>query len=253
MRGWLDPLRMALDAANEPVTFFFRDDDAGWADDRLLELLHVFARYGVPVDLAVIPQALDQLLARRLLACAEAHPGAIGLHQHGFAHRNHEPVGRKQEFGPSRSREQQRSDIAEGRRRLHQLLGPFAQPIFTPPWNRCTAVTISCVAELGFRALSRDARAEPPVEVDLFELPVRVDWFAKRKGAPLGRDEVGELLARSVASDAAVGVMLHHVVMGAGERRRLNELLALVATHPRVRCRSMLELTQSALGASPAS
>src|SRR5205823_3060705 len=38
-RPWLDPLRAALDDAVEPVAFFFRDDDAGWGDGRLLLLL----------------------------------------------------------------------------------------------------------------------------------------------------------------------------------------------------------------------
>jgi hypothetical protein len=41
--AWLAPLREALDAAPAPVTFFFRDDDAGWRDDRLEALLDVFS------------------------------------------------------------------------------------------------------------------------------------------------------------------------------------------------------------------
>ena len=40
---WLAPVAAALDAAPAPVNVFFRDDDAGWDDGRLLELLGRFA------------------------------------------------------------------------------------------------------------------------------------------------------------------------------------------------------------------
>ena len=38
----LDAVRAALDEAPAPVELFFRDDDAGWGGERLLELLDVF-------------------------------------------------------------------------------------------------------------------------------------------------------------------------------------------------------------------
>ena len=57
MTGWLDPLRAALDAREEPVTFFFRDDDAGWDDPALEALLDVFEPHGLPLDVAAIPLA----------------------------------------------------------------------------------------------------------------------------------------------------------------------------------------------------
>ena len=46
MSGWLDPLRSVLDASDEQVRFFFRDDDAGWDDDALERLLDVFEPHG---------------------------------------------------------------------------------------------------------------------------------------------------------------------------------------------------------------
>ena len=36
---WLAPVRAALDTAEWSPTVFFRDDDAGWDDDRLMRLL----------------------------------------------------------------------------------------------------------------------------------------------------------------------------------------------------------------------
>src|SRR4051794_35799746 len=87
---WLAPLTAALDAAPEPVDVFFRDDDGGWEDDRLLTLLDLFAGLGLPLDVAVIPQALSPAAAAQLRRRVDAQPELVGLHQHGFAHANHE-------------------------------------------------------------------------------------------------------------------------------------------------------------------
>src|SRR5262249_32889175 len=129
----VEPLRWALDALPAPVTFFFRDDDIGWDDDRLLDLLDILGHHSLPVDLAAPPAAISIDLARTLRARAEASPELVAVHQHGFAHVNHEPEGRKCEFGPSRSAADQRRDIDCGRRRLADVFGPIVQPIFTPP------------------------------------------------------------------------------------------------------------------------
>jgi hypothetical protein len=113
VKAWLDPLRRELDAAPAPRTFFFRDDDAGWASGRLLSLLDLFAQYAVPLDLAVIPAALDSPLAARLRQRRARGRGILAFHQHGFAHADHEPAGRPCEFGPGRPAGAQREDIAE--------------------------------------------------------------------------------------------------------------------------------------------
>ena len=119
----------------------------------------------------MIPAELDAGLAREL------RERPVGLHQHGLAHVNHEREGRKCEFGPARDAAAQRRDIADGRERLAALLGDRVDPIFTPPWNRCTADTGRVLAELGFAVLSREARAEPLGVPGLAELPVSVDYI----------------------------------------------------------------------------
>jgi hypothetical protein len=241
---WLEPLRLALDVADRPVTFFFRNDDVGWRDDRLWLLLNRFAGLGLPVDLAVIPAALGAGTARQLERRIDGARGLLGAHQHGYTHDNHELQGRKHEFGPSRTAEQQRYDIARGWRLLTDKLGPAIAPIFTPPWNRCTATTARCVAELGFQVLSRDVTAEPLglAGSGLVELPVTVDWFARRKGVRLDRAQVGALLARAAAGPGPVGVMLHHAVTGDGDMEAIGELLELVARHPAATARPMLQV-----------
>jgi peptidoglycan/xylan/chitin deacetylase (PgdA/CDA1 family) len=225
--GPLGGVRASLDERDSPVTLFFRDDDAGWRSDRLRALLDLFAEFALPVDLAVIPAALDRALADEL---AER---PIGLHQHGFAHLNHEPDGRKFEFGPSRDAREQREDIEAGARRLQRLLGDRVDPIFTPPWNRCTTDTGRCLLDLGFRALSREHQAEPLEVPGLEEVPIHVDWC---------KPDREDRLAKALHQDGPVGVMLHHAEMDAAERARAAELLSLLAEHARVRARPMATL-----------
>ncbi len=221
-------LLLSLDQTTAPIDVFFRDDDAGWEDERLLELIARFAEHGLPLDLAVIPADLSPTLAERLVA---SH---AGLHQHGYAHTNHQVEGRKCEFGPARSRSQQRGDIAAGQARLRELLGERVDPFFTPPWNRCTRDTGEVLVELGFTLLSREHRAEPLGL--LRELPVHLDV------ARLAPDELDSRFAERVRAGGPVGVMFHHAVMEREAMERASALLALLAGHERVLVRSMRDL-----------
>jgi hypothetical protein len=219
----LDGLQHELDTASAPRTFCFRDDDAGWANERLFALLDVFEHCAVPLDLAVIPAALDGALAGRLLRRGRE---GLAFHQHGLAHANNEPSGRACEFGPARSWREQRRDLEAGARRLAELLGE-TEPIFTPPWNRCTRVTACCLLDLGFRALARDASA-PPFDLDgLQELTLHVDW---------ARPDASLRLAAAARGPGPVGVMLHHELIGPAERDGLERLLVLLAEHENARC-----------------
>lgn len=242
MSGWLDELRRALDDATGRVSFFFRDDDAGWDDRRLFELLELFERHSLPMDVAAIPAAVTDGLADELLARIETGPGLLAVHQHGFAHRNHETEGRKCEFGAARDPLLQQRDILSGQERLSAMFGERLSPIFTPPWNRCTIDTGECLRRAGFRVLSRDSTARPLNLDGLFELSVTVDWFARSKGVRLSPDLLGSTLAAAVKSSAPVGVMFHHALMNEGERLMAGELLALIARHENARCYLMEQL-----------
>jgi peptidoglycan/xylan/chitin deacetylase (PgdA/CDA1 family) len=229
--AWLDPLRAALDASDEPVQFFFRDDDAGWDDDALERLLDVFEPHRLPLDVAAIPTAVtprtvDLLTGRRATARND-----LTVHQHGYAHVNHEPEGRTCEFGVSRAPEQQEEDIAAGRALLRERVGDVPS-VFTPPWNRCAPWTAEVLARLGFEILSRDLSAGSAGVEGLLELPVTVDWFAKRRKVPVDRTGRGELLAAQVGEPRPVGVILHHAVMTEEDLADLGALLGLVARHP---------------------
>lgn len=234
----------ALDAAPAPVAFFVRDDDAGWDDARLFALLDRTQHAGVPIDLAVIPQATRPALAASLCARTDAAPGLIGLHQHGYAHHNHEAAGRKCEFGDTRSAAAQQDDLCAGRERLREWFGARLDAIFTPPWNRCSAVTPPLLAQLGFAALSRSRSA--PLQQALPELPVDVDWCKQRRLAAAQGCCCGPLvaagLAQRVAAGGPVGLMLHHADMDASDLTLLDELLQTMNRHPHVHWMPMRDL-----------
>ncbi len=221
-------LRTALDEAPAPVEVFFRDDDAGWGDERLLELIARFEATGLPLDLAVIPAELTPRLAETL------RERPVGLHQHGYAHVNHQREGRRCEFGSDRSRAQQQDDIARGRERLRKLLGDRLDPFFTPPWNRCTRDTGEALVALGFAALSREHRAEPLGLLP--EVSVHLDV------ARLTPEELDARFAAHVRAGGPVGVMFHHAVMEDADLGRAAALLELLASHANVAPRTLAEL-----------
>jgi hypothetical protein len=226
---WLESVRLALDEAPVPRPFFFRDDDAGWRDDRLRTLLDRFEAYGLPVDLAVIPAELTPELTRELTV--RIRDTGVRVHQHGLTHTNHEPSGRKCEFGPSRDAVALTLDVVEGQRRMRDAFGPRVDPVFTPPWNRCVPAIADILVPFELKVLSRDSTAPRLDRPDLVETPVTVDWFGHRKGIRLTRAELGDAIAESIRRDEAVGVMLHHAVTDEADLAGIDDLLALVAGH----------------------
>jgi hypothetical protein len=241
MSTWLDPVRRVLAERPTPVTIFFRDDDAGWEDEALYRLVETFVGCQAPIALAAIPVAVSSGLAVVLRTYLAELTPMVSVHQHGFAHVNHEPDGRKCEFGPSRSHARQRCDLAAGRDRLQQALGRELPPIFTPPWNRCTRDTAECLVDLGYQVLSRDASAEGLGLAPLRELQVQLDWSGRR-GAHAGAAHWGESIARAIGRGGTVGIMLHHAVMTADERGMLRDLLDALGANPDARVRSMTDI-----------
>jgi len=239
MSEWLEPVSACLDARRTPLAVFIRDDDAGWDDEGLLRLLEVADRHDAPLDLAVIPTAIGGRLARELRHRLDRSRGRVAVHRHGYAHVNHEPTGRKCEFGAARSFDQQRADLVSGRRRLEDALGRPVSGIFTPPWNRCTSVTVECLVDLGFDMLSCDITAPRFVQRGLAMRPVHLDWTG-RHGAKNGGAAWGRRIAATLGSaESPVGIMLHHAVMTAEDRLMFGDLLAVLARHARLAMRGM--------------
>jgi hypothetical protein len=248
MSDFLTPVRAVLDAVSAPLDIFVRDDDAGWNDARLLELLDVATRAGVAIDLAVIPRAIGDVLAHDLRARIDAAPGRVGVHQHGYAHVNHQREGRSGEFGVARDLNVQRQDLLRGRALLQQHFDDRLDAIFTPPWNRCALGTPLLLADLGYTILSRDRSATP--QCALPELPVDVDWSKHhRAGGPAAAaGALAQAIDHRSADGQPLGLMLHHAVMDDDELALLEGWLIALARHPRLRWRSMRSLLACAPG-----
>ena len=231
MPDWLIPVKEMLDRARSPIEIFFRDDDAGWDNGRLYAMLDEFAKVGVPIDLAVIPKALDDSLSAELLTRWRQNGHLLGLHQHGYSHANHEQEGRKCEFGISRTKSQQKADLANGQNLLSSRLGSALDLFFTPPWNRCTQATVECLEELGFKLLSRDATAISFNLLTIKQVPIQVDWSKIAKVSGQRSTELAWAIANSLENNKLTGIMLHHADMGREQLAPLAELLTVFASH----------------------
>ena len=224
-------LTLALDRLDRPTDFFIRNDDAGWGDDALACLVEIFAVADLALDLAVIPAALTEQSGKWLSSLVRQHP-KIGVHQHGYAHSNHEPEGsRNCEFGASRASARQFADVIAGRNRLAHLLdGADIDPIFTPPWNRCSAELAAGLHRHGFMMLSTDSmRSDAGIEIT--QLPVNIDWERARR-----EERLAEAFCEAIESSGGpIGIMLHHAVMDQDGRSELASILSLLHENPHVR------------------
>lgn len=239
MTSLLAAVTLVLDHAKHPIAFFLRNDDVGWRDDRLFPFLDLVATHRLPLDLAVIPAALEDETAHRLLERCTAEDGRLRVHQHGWRHVNHERAGRKCEFGDARAAEDQATDLRAGRERLGAALGPFVDPIFTPPWNRCAPTTARLLTAESYRVLSRDVGGTVLDVGALVELPVVIDWQENGK-AENGTALLEGAIAYASERGLPVGIMIHHAAMDAASLAGLGALLDLLARHENARCLSMM-------------
>ncbi|MDQ3013005.1 MAG: hypothetical protein M3X11_20135 [Acidobacteriota bacterium] len=197
-----------------PLHLFFRDDDVDEDEASLRRLLDLFLSHQTPVNLGVIPGRLTQAAIELLNDYSHRHLSLLELNQHGWRHVNHEPEGKKCEFGLHRVFSEQFADIASGQARMNEAFGGRWFPAFIPPWNRCTNETARALDQLGFRVLSRDQGQPLFAGYGFCELPVTLDIYRWRGGAMLRpEEELARELVQQIARQDRIGVMLHHKVM----------------------------------------
>jgi hypothetical protein len=179
-------------------------------------MLGIFTTHQVPLALALVPAWLTTPRWKALLAGGNDGTHLWGWHQHGWRHKNHEPAGKKQEFGPARRTTALRDDLERGRHRLTSIIGEASLPAFTPPWNRCSAESLKQLKELGFKAVSRSQGAKPQTLETLPDLFVNVDLHTRKADRP--REDWAALLGELETALAGgwCGIMLHH--------QRMNDL-----------------------------
>ena len=163
---------------------FFRADDVAVPGGNLTRLLQLFLKHGAPLCCAVVPAWLSLPRWQYLKDLTGLENKLWCWHQHGWRHLNHEAAGRKQEFGPSRSREQLAADLRRGWARLEALMEDDFFPVFTPPWNRCSGETLELALEIGYYGVSRIRGSHPLSLTGLPDLQVNVDLHTRRETEP---------------------------------------------------------------------
>jgi hypothetical protein len=244
-------LRAALERAAEarsacsPATVWFRADDIGVPGGQFQRMLEIFTNHEVPLAPALVPTWLTIPRWKALQRQGDAGAHLWGWHQHGWRHQNHEPAGKQQEFGPARSIAALRSDLVRGYRRLAAILGDALLPVFTPPWNRCSAEALIQLQALAFRAVSRSSGAKPPSPEGLPDLTVNVDLHTRK--ASCAKTDWAALLdeLETALSGGWCGIMLHHQRMNATAFDFLDILLQHMVKQEHFRIAHLKSLLES--------
>ncbi len=233
LQQWLD--------ADKPVRFWLRDDDAvepGPALDQLLELAQT---HSVPLTLALIPALTGAALQQRL---ASAQQVAVAVH--GWSHENHSPQGeKKQELGPHRAQSQVVAELTRGFNHLSGLYETQFLPMLVPPWNRISDALVPELSAIGFRVLSTFGdQAHASIAMINTQVDV-IDWKGNRGGRTT-HDLMTEIIAQLHTSQAAIGILTHHLVHDDRAWEFLEQLFSATSQHPAVRWVASGELLQEA-------
>ncbi len=207
-------------------TVFFRADDIGIPSKQFSQLIVSFKKHKMPLCLATVPTWLNASRVTDLKQLTGNSKRQWCWHQHGYVHRNFEPVGKNQEFGPTRTYSAITSSLEKGKDRLDLYLGSLNQPVFTPPWNRCSSDALQALQDLNFMAISRSRGAKPPAKAAFPDFQVNVDLHTRKEQSPdLGFNNLLTELEESLASGRC-GVMLHHQRMNDRAVHLLDTLLS---------------------------
>lgn len=204
------------------MQLFFRDDDFGWEMERFSRLASLFAEQGHKLNAAAIPQLTNSAAIRSGLPAQAA--ASVQLVVHGFSHTNHEPAGKKSEFGPYRKLEEVEKQLAEGLERVGSAANNFF-PCFVPPWNSIDSRFLPLLASTGYRMLSRFEKASAE-RGPLPERSVSLDLHTRKDGIWLSPEAILTSIYEAQKTQSALGVMLHHNRMEDSDYATLASVLA---------------------------
>ena len=164
--------------AGRRVDFWWRDDDAFRMDPAVSRLAALAADSGVPLALAVVPQATES-------SAFEALNQMVTVIQHGVDHKNRAVAGeKKNEFPAIESPGTAVVRLCDGLRRLHASAPHRVIPVLAPPWNRLSPSLVPLLAEAGFRGLStygpRLAKSPAPGLTQINTHVDIIDWKGNR-------------------------------------------------------------------------
>ena len=216
------------------VDLFFRADDVGVPGMQFARMMGLFAKYGTPLSLAIVPAWLTPDRWQYLTGFEKSNPSRWCWHQHGWRHVNHQAKGKKQEFGDARSFSQIKRDLMRGKDRLEHLMAEAFYPVFTPPWNRCSADTLQALKDLDYAAVSRSRGSKPLSPEGLPDFYINVDLHTRKERSPAAgwRNLMGEF-EQAIASGYC-GIMIHHRMMHAAAFDFLEILLKALINHQQI-------------------
>ena len=213
---------------------FFRADDIGIPSNQFIQLIEIFRKHQLPLCLATVPTWLTANRLSTLQQITGNSKKQWYWHQHGYVHRNFEQIGKNQEFGSVRNYSDITSSLKKGKNRLNLLLGTLNQPVFTPPWNRCSMETLQSLKKLGFKAISRSRGAKPPTSPTFPDFQVNVDLHTRKEShAEQGFLNLLGEIEQSLATGSC-GIMLHHQRMNIRAVTFLDIFLQCLKNQPRI-------------------
>lgn len=220
-------LRTILSAYKDTPIFFRADDIGGKTDPLFHPLMELFLTHRIPLCLAVVPTWIDSATWSHYQQY-QPQSSQWCWHQHGYSHTNHEQAGKKAEFGRSRTKNEVKQDIVNGKNKLANLLGEAFHPAFTPPWNRCSSHTLETLAEQRFYAVSRSKKAAPLPPAELPDIQINIDLHTRKEQDAATSWEALYAEINQAADSGIMGIMLHHQLMNRQGFAFLDLLLGLV-------------------------
>ena len=208
-------------ARRAPLHFWWRDDDAGPVVPPLKQLLKLSEASGVPLALAVVPQAAQPALFGLL------HE-RISVLQHGTDHRNRAAAGEKKtEYPAAEPIDAALARISAGFGSLRALAGSKFFPVLAPPWNRLRRDLLEKLPATGIRGISAyGERSSAWPAPGLRQINTHVDIVAWRRGRHfIGESEALSKAIRYSKGEEPVGWLSHHAVHDAAAWRFLERLL----------------------------
>lgn len=211
----------------QPVTIWWRDDDATEDTAALDRLLQLKRRWRVPLSLAVIPEKAQTSLA---YAVQEKD---IDILVHGFAHVNHaSPNERKAEFTLNRDIATMRNELAEGLAKLKRLL-PQALPVFVPPWNRFPNALMDELPRTGYGGVSAwGPESEGAKQNGLTIANMHIDLIDWRNGAAAKPFQTLKTELETRVASGPIGILTHHLQMQDAAFDALDRLFSVIAERP---------------------
>lgn len=191
--------------------FFIRDDDAWTLDKSFRFFFNAAIERQVPVVYAVIPGKMDKGLVRFLRRAKEKTPQLLDIVQHGWVHKNHSrTLGKKYEFGVSRSVKLQREDIQRGLKHMRLAFGDEWTPAFVPPYHGYDERTLRILEDENFWAFSVGKSER---KCRLFQLPAKISFTRYHKDGSRTLNTANgmvEMLGKSFYRQLLPGVVTHH-------------------------------------------